>query len=197
MVHPKVTKLQKRYDEQGLLFSEIRRNLRAQLHDQWKEAGGCERCGGRGWIVVWDTLDSLSGCYAEYGPCPNEKEGTCTASTVGADPGYYDAKYDNNRGERDPLDQHPLAIAILAPLMQTLLRMGEELENAKHETIIRKGRNVKVVKGRKVPKGTVGTVFWVGVGEWGERVGLKDEKETVHWTSADNVVVVLPEDEKA
>jgi hypothetical protein len=195
MVHPKVAELQRRCDEQAKLIEEIKRDMRAQLQQQWKDAGGCARCGGRGWVVTWDTLDSLSGCYAEYGPCTNEKEGTCTASTVGLDPGYH-SMYDRNRGVRDPLMANSLAETVIVPLVQALATLGEALNTAKEETEVRKGSNVKVVKGRKVPKGTMGVVFWIGSSEWGERVGIKDASETVHWTSIDNVIVVLPEGEK-
>ena len=56
----------------------------------------------------------------------------------------------------------------------------------------RKGKILKVVKGRKVPVGTVGECVWVGGDRYsnGIRVGIKDSAGTVHWTSADNVVVV-------
>lgn len=60
----------------------------------------------------------------------------------------------------------------------------------------RKGKTLKVVKGRKVPLGTVGRCIWVGPDKYksnGTRVGLQDEKGTVHWTDATNVEVQLPE----
>jgi len=63
------------------------------------------------------------------------------------------------------------------------------------------GKAVTVVKGRKVPVGTAGTVVWKGVdaykskyGSTHYRVGVKDASGTVHWTSADNVRVVDPQD---
>jgi hypothetical protein len=72
------------------------------------------------------------------------------------------------------------------------------------------GKLVKVVKGRKVAKGTEGTVIWVGEGKyygpvpryrstaWSTkgalRIGLKDAEGTVHWTAASNVEVLNPED---
>lgn len=70
-----------------------------------------------------------------------------------------------------------------------------------------KGKAVKVVKGRKVAKGTTGTVVWYGEGRyfgarprfrngWNVagplRVGLKDAEGTVHWTDASNVEVINP-----
>jgi hypothetical protein len=53
-----------------------------------------------------------------------------------------------------------------------------------------KGKNLRVVRGRKVPRGTTGVCIWRGSGQWGERVGLKDSSGTVHWTSIKNVEVV-------
>jgi len=76
----------------------------------------------------------------------------------------------------------------------------------------RKGRTVKVVKGRKVPVGTVGTVVWYGEGKdfgpkprfrggWKSeppmRVGVKDAAGQVHWTAASNVEVMVGADEEA
>lgn len=64
-----------------------------------------------------------------------------------------------------------------------------------------KGKTVTVVKGRKVAKGTTGTVIWVGAGKsysyydsGALRVGVKDAAGTVHWTAASNVEVVNPDD---
>ena len=56
-------------------------------------------------------------------------------------------------------------------------------------TII-KGTHVKVVRGRKVPIGTTGKVFWKGEGTYGWRVGFKDSTDTVHWTALTNVEAI-------
>lgn len=56
---------------------------------------------------------------------------------------------------------------------------------------VAKGDTVEVYKGRKVPVGTVGKVFWMGAGKWGWRVGLNDETGTTHWTALGNVRVVV------
>ena len=73
---------------------------------------------------------------------------------------------------------------------------------------INKGDQVRVVKGRKVPLGTAGTVIWKGEQSYGQsyprhgysrgynngfygqtvtRVGIKDAEGTVFWTSITNV----------
>jgi hypothetical protein len=53
-----------------------------------------------------------------------------------------------------------------------------------------KGATVKVLRGKKVPVGTTGVVFWTQDGQWGLRLGLKDAAGTVHWVAAKNCVVV-------
>lgn len=55
-----------------------------------------------------------------------------------------------------------------------------------------KGATVKVVKGRKVPVGTVGTVFWMGEGNYGKtRLGIRDAAGQTHWVpDAGNVEVI-------
>lgn len=63
------------------------------------------------------------------------------------------------------------------------------------------GKTVKVVKGRKVPKGTIGECFWMGCTDyskygdpWGIytriRIGIRDQDGGVHWTALDNVELV-------
>ena len=49
------------------------------------------------------------------------------------------------------------------------------------------------MSGRKVKKGTKGVIIWIGSGEADGRVGLKDPTtETVNWTSASNIEVLVP-----
>lgn len=55
---------------------------------------------------------------------------------------------------------------------------------------VTKGKTVRVTKGRKVPIGTEGEVFWLGENRYGWRVGIKDADGTVHWTAEANVEVV-------
>lgn len=62
------------------------------------------------------------------------------------------------------------------------------------------GKTVEVVKGRKVPKGTVGTCFWVKRYNYSRypdpdglysntRIGIKTEEGQVYFTSIKNVIV--------
>jgi len=59
---------------------------------------------------------------------------------------------------------------------------------------VEKGTHVRVVKGRKVPVGTTGRVFWLGTDKWngGLRIGFSDDNDgEAQWTAASNVVVVV------
>jgi len=52
---------------------------------------------------------------------------------------------------------------------------------------VKKGSRAVVVKGRKVPRGTVGTVIWTGDSKYGPRIGLQDDTGKVYWTAESNV----------
>ena len=70
----------------------------------------------------------------------------------------------------------------------------------KAEKTIGKGKKVKVVKGRKVPIGTIGECFWIKkvnydrYNRWYNettRIGIKDSKGNVYWTDANNCEVII------
>jgi hypothetical protein len=73
---------------------------------------------------------------------------------------------------------------------------AQAVEDAKQIAV---GKKVVVARGRKVPKGTVGKVIWLGQGDWGWRAGVatSEKKDAtgkyadVVWTAAKNLDVVL------
>jgi len=99
---------------------------------------------------------------------------------------------------------HPMYRQLNASLEQTV-----EVANLCYSELekFQKGDTVIVVKGRKVPKGIVGKVFWVGQAPdqswYGQRyhshreinyvvrLGFKDEQGTVYWINSSNVDRVL------
>lgn len=145
--------------------------------DGFVAAGGCDRCGGRGWIVAWDTLDSLSGCYAEYGPCPAGD--ACTARSVGIDTSYR-TKYDKLRGTPLPSQSAyetfcPSASVVRGLEAQMTVLKADE-SSAQHFKV---GQRVVVVRGRKLPVGHVGRIVWVdnwGTGYPPSRVGVETDE---------------------
>lgn len=82
-----------------------------------------------------------------------------------------------------------LSPTVSAPQLQLEAEDREVLEKP-----IEKGDTVRVVRGRKVPLGTTGVVFWLGDSEWGRRCGFKSVRGETHWTALQNVVrhVVAP-----
>lgn len=76
--------------------------------------------------------------------------------------------------------------------LSNLARLEADARVAQHEAEqARPGREVEVVKGRKVPVGTIGRCFWRGFGKFGERVGLTTASGETFWTAADNCKAVL------
>jgi hypothetical protein len=112
---------------------------------------------------------------------------------------YVRAYFELDNGERSAtVDATPEVVALYeahkavqeaeAKLNEAKRYRTRELEALKAPA---PGRTVKVVKGRKVPIGTVGKCFYLRDGEWGPRVGIKDADGQVHWTSAKNVEAVI------
>ena len=56
----------------------------------------------------------------------------------------------------------------------------------------RRGAEAIVVKGRKVPIGTRGTIVWEGDGQWGPRVCLLTPSGEKHYTATSNIEVIVP-----
>jgi len=175
-----------------------RGTLQAQSIDAYTAASGCKKCGGRGWVVTWDTLDSMTGCYAEYGACPAEESGECTPATrerTGLDPSYYN-KYDSNRGIPKPaVFRTPTLIAYeevytaakeMHDFVAQQVMTAKEISKGKLVEVFRKARS----KGAP-PKGTQGIVFWTGTNSWGTlKVGLRLKDGSKVWVPSSACTVL-------
>lgn len=125
-------------------------------------ADGCMKCLGRGWVVVWDTMDSATGCYAEYGKCPNVACTEESRAASGLYPSY--SKYDGIKCVNDPVSQHPAYNVLVMPFNTQYIEISRNIrELASDRATFHKGDSVVVVKGRKVPIGTVGNIAWISV----------------------------------
>lgn len=171
--------------EVSRLFTQAREAVKKIVDEHFASHGGCPTCGGRGWLVVWDTLDSLSGCYAEYGTCTNPLCTEETRKTSGLASGYN--VYDKNRGVKDPVESHPAWQVLTAGLTANMKSLNDRLDVIKVLRTIKKMDEVVVVKGRKTPIGLKGRVFWIGTGEWGTRVGIQAADGTTAYTALSNV----------
>jgi hypothetical protein len=139
-------------------------------------AGGCPSCAGHGTVVVWDTMDSMSGAYAEHGPCPRSPEaaartdgysarfnelpadaiGTCTTESREASglstatPRHYRGIGQNTKG--DTIGDWPWTNEEkheLASARDALSAIEAELA----ERVIAVGRPVRVTRGFRVVAG--------------------------------------------
>ena len=134
------------------------------------------------------TLDYLSPRWIPLGePVATEEEAAREVSRLyaeaeGKDPVAY-------RYHRVPPQAEVDAdIAATQQFWADRARVIREAEQAVKNTYALRGQQATVVKGRKVPVGTTGEVFWVGESNYGGfRVGLKDAEGQTHWTAASNV----------
>jgi hypothetical protein len=137
-------------------------------------------------------MDSMSGCYAEYGGCPDTKSNpSAHGSNAPFDHSRHN-KYDRNRFVKVTL----VATESEAARMKALKMAELEAETlhviAREAGVPTPGRIVRVFKGRKVAKGTEGRVFWYGRCRYGDghRVGFKTAEGEKHFTAEDNVEVL-------
>ena len=97
-------------------------------------------------------------------------------------------------GGSGTVDASPELLAKYNTFKANQRKLDYNVWNMQQAKQVMKDKLVRVVKGRKVSKGTEGKVFWIGPNKYGsgERVGIKELNGTVHWTHADNVEVVNP-----
>jgi len=177
---------------------DIRRNVKARDDKRFKEAGGCNTCSGRGWIVIWDTLDSMSGCYAEYADCSNE---SCTHETrerSGLLP--RNSKYDRNRCTQWFPNYTEDETTTLRELHEKIEMLEREISLENSRWFPTKGKLVKVVKegrgrkDRRVPVGVQGIVLNCFTNNWGtSKVIVLDKHGQKHFPATSYVEVIDPD----
>jgi hypothetical protein len=183
----------KQIEIQSQMLRDAQEQILSQRGRDFEAAGGCDACNGRGWVVTWDTMDSMSGCYAEYGTCPNPLCTEATRKATGLCRSFV-TKYDKNRGIRQ-FDNTPAEDAIIKPLQNQLGQLQAALADweSKLDPAV-KGHTVEVVGGNKVPTGVKGKVIWVGRdGYTGDhRIGIQaDDRKEPWWTAAKNCIAVV------
>jgi len=149
--------------------------MTARRTAEFLDVGGCRRCNGRGWVVVWDTLDCMDGSCHQSRGCPEsgihpEGHGAGAPFNHGFASKYDKFHHGNPRIERARTDGEKAILATLTAIRDAALA---ESRAAGYDAEPTRGREVKVVRGRKVPKGTTGRVFWTGNKGWGDRVGIE------------------------
>lgn len=133
------------------------------------------------------TMDYMSPLWHPFGePTLTEAEAEAQVAAARAEGAYYE----------------PVAYRVTPVLSEAeaaeRARAYQAALDAEEASLPREGRAVTVVKGRKVPVGTTGTVFWYGpdryapAPSWGPpkmRVGFTTPEGVKHFTAASNVEV--------
>jgi len=157
-----------KYDAIAVEFNAMYAQVMEHLANNFKLAGGCEKCRGRGWVVVWDTMDMMDGSCAEYGACPNVECTEETRKKSGLHPVY--TKYDGLQGTKNPFGEvFKKAYGHLTEAHIDARLTCERLDKERYQFI--KGDKVVVTRGRKVLLGTIGVIAYIGEGY----VLIKDE----------------------
>ena len=167
-------------------ISKLEKSAMLTAKEKFSASSGCLTCRGRGWIVTWDTLDSMSGCYHESSVCP---EKSCTAETraaSGLDPA--NNKYDNfHNGSRwipeYTDDKIKFKIFVEDEIKKTKHKIY--LEEAKWQVAV--GKVVQVAsagrgpKDKRVPIGTTGLVKKLHTNNWGTTKAIIITKDGSQW----------------
>ena len=171
-------------------------DVSASIAKAFESADGCQTCWGRGWIVVWDTMDMMDGSCAEFGSCTNPK---CTEESrmkSGLHPRH--SRYDHRQGTRDPLASDAAYRCIGGPIVKQLDELRAAIRELAYQSRnFTKGVRVVVVRGRKVPIGTVGRVAWVSANTGG--ILMKDEDKWQDraidgvWVDPRNLEIIVEE----
>lgn len=160
-------------DKLSAFLNGLAEDIRTSLAKSFEAAGGCQTCWGRGWIVVWDTMDMMDGSCAEFGSCTNPQCTEESRKKSGLHPRH--SRYDYHQGVRDPLSLSDAYRCIGGPIVKQIddLRSAiSEIDYQRRSFI--KGDRVVVVRGRKVPIGTAGRVAWVSSNTGGILVKSED-----------------------
>lgn len=190
----KIKSLNNEISEFNIQIAGLELQIKSSLEKHFFKNNGCKRCLGRGWIVVWDTMDSMSRCYAEYGKCDNPECTEESRKISGFHPSY--SQYDEIRGMTNPFTKSLEYQTIVEPLRQRLYSLNIEIEDLNYEfkkKLTTYGTEVIVVKGRKVPIGTIGRIEYYNAGYYGPYIKIQTAKGEQYSISIDNVDVLISE----
>jgi len=173
-----------------------------EAEERFEEANGCTRCRGRGQVVTWDTLDSMSGCYAEYGACPNEACTVETRQASGLHPS--NTKYDRNCGTCWTPSLTAQETVRGKEIEREISQLQGEIDIENRRWTLAEGKLVRVVKpqtrgpkARRVPVGVEGLVVKVFTNDWGTtKLIVTDSSGKKWWPSERQVEVIDPDPDR-
>ena len=176
---------------------DIDRENKAEAIEHFQRSRGCETCAGRGWVVMWDTLDCMQGSYAQYGACPEDDCSEFTRSISGLLP--RNSKYDRNRGAGWQPTYAPDDLELRSILISESTRLQGEIAEEVQKWTPLKGKVAKVIKAargrkdRRVPVGVSGIIEKIFTNSWGKPKAIMiDEDGKKWWPNVDQLEVTDP-----
>ena len=181
------------------LLLNLDKDIRVAAEEKFSNSNGCKTCRGRGWVVTWDTMDSMSGGYHESSLCPEEVCNSDTRNTSGIWP--QNNKYDNfHRNSRwlpeYTKDQIKFKLEIERNIYDTKRKIAAE----EQKWSVCSGKVVKVTKeargkkARRVPVGTEGLVKKIHTNDWGTTKAIVVDKDGKQWWPTISQLTVVDPD---
>ena len=180
----------------------FRERAREKARKRFESNNGCSSCRGRGWVVTWDTLDSITGCYAQYGDCPEKDCTSESRARSGLSP--TNTKYDSLRGtvwkpSYTP-DQNTSIRDLESARSGLQSRLSAEIEKWKPT----KGKVVRVFKNsrvrnkeKRVPIGITGIIIRTVSNSWGtSKFIIRDKSGKEWWPTISQVEVLDPDPDR-
>lgn len=185
----RINELQSLFNDIQNTKTKIANEIKKSTYNEWLSLGGCTTCQGTGSRVVWDTMDVMDGSCAEYGPCDNKECTQEKRNKSGINITYVGKYFRSSINRNIIMEKIEEQTKIFNPKLNELRNKIYELANSCKE--FKKGDTVVVKKGKKVPIGTVGKIFYMKATEYGLNVGFKDNNETVYWNYGHNLDIVI------
>lgn len=195
----RIEEIREQHRQAGDELSSFKAAHRVSAEKSFIDAGGCDKCRGRGWVVTWDTLDCIQGSYAQYASCPSDDCTPDSREKSGLAPG--NSKYDRwNRNSTWRPTYTPEESKKIDDLDQLWRKLAGDLDRELARWVVSEGKLVKILKAGRGPVdrrqkvGTVGLVERRFTNNWGtEKLIVLDKNGEKHWPSACLVEVIDPE----
>ena len=180
-------------------LSSLEDSVKEKAVQRFENNRGCTSCRGRGWVVTWDTMDSMTGCYHEHASCSAEGCTPETRAASGLEP--RNNKYDGfHNGSQWKPQYNSDELAIQEDLNGKINKIRFEIETETRRFTPSTGKVVKVVnsgrgpKAKRIPTGIVGLVKKSWTNDWGvNKLLVMDSHGQKWWPKADHVEVIDPE----
>ncbi len=188
--------LQDNYSKQ---ICSLDQDIKRAAEEKFSNSNGCKTCRGRGWVVTWDTMDSMSGCYHESALCPEElcNKDTRNASGIWPQNNKYDNFHNNSRWFPEyTKDQIKLKTNIERNIadIKRKISIEEQKWSVSSGKVVRVTKEARGKKARRVPVGVEGLVKKLHTNDWGTTKAIVIDKDGKQWWPTISQLTVIDPD---